>query len=203
MFTENLELLNLAIRSEQHHAFADQEFFHLCMVFATHAENILEYGTRFGFSACLLAYAQKKLLKNGKVYSVDMADQSEAKSWADRFHLRNIEFTRSLTWDYTHSVQTYDYIFLDASHDYEGWKKELISVFPYVTKHTLIAVHDTPESADWKRVEKEMLGDFQSLLLPHLGMTLLSLTRGADFPLNFVAEGRLRLNENWNKELKT
>lgn len=164
----------------------------MAAAFGVYPKTILEYGTNLGFSACVLA-SVLRWWGYGKLYSVDSSDQSEARSWADKFGLTPyVEFRQSVTWEYKHEESYYDLVFLDASHDYEGWVKEWVSIQPYIDNKTLIVAHDTNESEEWKAFEHDYLKEYQLIFMPHTGLTFLRKARGEDYSVN-VKEGHVRV----------
>ena len=148
----------------------------LAAVYSSFPFVALEYGTHCGWSACLIAWAMKQLKKSRKLYTVDMGDQSEAKRWASKFAVSDmIEFRQSVSWEFKHEVEKYDFIFLDASHLTEDWEKEWNSILPYIHDKTLIAVHDTIAGGDrWQPLEDKLVEEFHPFTFPGKdGMTFL------------------------------
>lgn len=148
----------------------------LAAVYSSFPVLALEYGTHCGWSTCLIAWAMKQLKGNRKLYTVDMGAQSEAKYWASKFDVADvIEFRRSMTWEFKHEVEKYDFVFLDASHTAETWEKEWNSILPHMHDTTLVAVHDTISGRDrWRPFEDKLVTDFHPFMFPGKhGMTFL------------------------------
>jgi len=147
----------------------------LGLLFSTWPTTVLEYGTFKGWSACLMAWALRRMGGVGKkLFSVDQRDQTEASTEAKALGLQDlVEFRQSVTWEFRHEVEMYDFVFLDASHDYQGWKREWFSIKPHIHDQTLVVVHDTLSDENWERFVSEELLPYNPFLLPMTGLTLL------------------------------
>jgi hypothetical protein len=124
----------------------------------------VEVGVWKGRSICFLATEVVNQNKNQKVYGVDiwefppeyiplseLANDTENKDWIYDIFLKNIEPVK----DYIIPIRkpsleavnqfednSIDFVFIDAAHDYENVKNDILAWLPKIKKDGIIAGHD-------------------------------------------------------------
>lgn len=121
--------------------------------------HFIEVGSWKGMSACFMAV---EIINSGKKIKFDCVDTWEFYDWfvdigksaySDLYEIfiKNIEpakdyinVVRSISWDAAlhYNDESIDFVFIDAGHDYDSIKKDLISWLPKVKKGGVIAGHD-------------------------------------------------------------
>jgi predicted O-methyltransferase YrrM len=121
--------------------------------------HFVEVGVWKGMSACFMAV---EIINSGKKIKFDCVDTWEPFDWdtgiskseyTDLYNIfleniepvkNNINIIKSLSWEASSNYEdeSLDFVFIDAGHDYESIKKDLISWLPKVKKGGVIAGHD-------------------------------------------------------------
>jgi predicted O-methyltransferase YrrM len=121
--------------------------------------HFVEVGVWKGMSACFMAV---EIINSGKNIRFDCVDTWEffdsftdiSKGAYDDLYeifLKNIEpikenigIVRKLSWEApsNYEDESLDFVFIDAGHDYESVKKDLVSWLPKIKKNGVIAGHD-------------------------------------------------------------
>lgn len=121
--------------------------------------HFVEVGVWKGQSACFMAVEIINSKKNIKFDCVDTWDFVETSNeikkeqFQNLFEIfqsniepvkENINIVRSISWEAAEIYKdlSLDFVFIDAGHDYESVKKDIISWFPKVKEGGIIAGHD-------------------------------------------------------------
>lgn len=134
--------------------------------------KFVEVGSWKGRSSCFMAVEILNSGKNIEFYCVDTWKGSEEHQEMDIIHSDNLyqEFIKniepvsniikpirmdSLDASKTFEDETLDFVFIDAAHDYESVKKDIIHWYPKVKKNGILAGHDYAPSWGVKRAVDE------------------------------------------------
>jgi len=146
------------------------------MVAQTTSGVFVEVGTWLGRSACLMAVEIINANKNIEFHCVDHWRGSAEHAWDDNV------INGTLYWNFLINIKpvehkinpiklpsleaaklfqdnSIDFVFLDASHDYENVKADITAWYPKVKVGGILAGHDYPDTKGWFGV-KEAVDEF-------------------------------------------
>lgn len=113
-----------------------------------HPSNVVEIGSNQGYSTWFIARAIKEIHKSGTISDFTSIDiDSEALEIAkDKCQDLPVTFyqwhSQSIDFHYWLEAKNPDFVFLDASHEYQDTIYELKSIRNYCRPGTIIALHD-------------------------------------------------------------
>jgi len=115
-----------------------------------HPKTVVEIGYGLGYSARAIL---ETLPEDGRLYSFDPNPNLEVKTIDRRFYLERIAGENVL---WSEMREEIDFLFLDASHEYESNKKIFENFYPHLSYKAVVAVHDT---GPWSKIHNPDVSD--------------------------------------------
>lgn len=129
--------------------------------------DMVELGNYYGWSCCFLCNERMKYDHNFKLYAVDLHDmplveESQGIGYAELDFMRKRQFKifesnvkkhnltdkiitiKSCSWEAANKFmdESVDFVFVDADHQYESVKKDIMAWYPKIKHGGIIAGHD-------------------------------------------------------------
>jgi len=115
------------------------------LVFSLRPKRYIEIGTLQGGSALIVCRALDALESDGKMYLVDPAPKIATETWAKLQHRAKLYQGHSpdiLKVVATEAGGSFDLIFIDGDHSYEGVMRDAEGILPYAEPGSYIIFHD-------------------------------------------------------------